>query len=94
MPSLREMADHLGATSKTTPWHLLKQLEERGHIKHSRYRHQAIELIDGPWDMPDTIVDELRQFCKTSRRRPGDVIGRALMIYLRHPRQAEKDRIP
>ena len=85
MPGLREMADHLGATSKTTPWALLQRLEERGHIKHGRYRHQAIELVDGPWDIPDTIEAELHAFCKTSGRRPGSVIGDALLIYLRHP---------
>src|ERR1039458_906525 len=92
MPGLREMADHLGATSKTTPWALLQRLEERGHIKHGRYRHQAIELVDGPWDIPDTIEAELHAFCKTSGRRPGSVIGDALLIYLRHPSRRGDDR--
>ena len=91
MPTLREMADHLGATSKTTPWHMLKQLEKRGHIKREPRMRQAIELIDGPWDMADTIEAELREFCKTSGRRPGSVIGDALLIYLRHPSRRGDD---
>jgi SOS-response transcriptional repressor LexA len=85
MPSLREMADHLGAVSKTTPHRLLKCLEERGHIKRQPYRRQAIELIDGPWDIPDSIRREMDGFCKRSGRTPGSVIGDALLIYLRHP---------
>ena len=85
MPTLREMADHLGAISKTTPWHLLQQLEGRGHIKRQPHKHQSIELVDGPWDMADTIEAELHAFCKTSGRRPGAVIGDALLLYLRHP---------
>ena len=91
MPTLREMADHLGATSKTTPWHMLKQLEKRGHIKRQPHKWQSIELIDGPWDMVDTIEAELHAFCKTSGRRPGAVIGDALLIYLRHPSRRKDD---
>ena len=92
MPGLREMADHLGATSKTTPFHLLQRLEERGHIKRHPHKHQWIELVDGPWDIPDTIEAELHAFCKTSGRRPGAVIGDALLIYLRHPSRRGEDQ--
>ena len=91
MPTLREMADHLGAISKTTPFHLLQRLEERGHIKRAPRMRQAIELVDGPWDMLDTIEAELREFCKTSGRRPGAVIGDALLVYLRHPSRRGED---
>ncbi len=91
MPTLGQMAEHLGAASRTTPWHLLGRLEERGHIKRQSQKWQAIELIDGPWEIPDTIEAEMRAFCKTSGRRPGAVIGDALLIYLRHPsRRAEE----
>ena len=91
MPTLGQMADHLGASSRTTPWALLNGLEKRGRIKRQHQKWYAIEIIDGPWEIPDTIEAELQAFCRKTERRPGSVIGDALLIYLRHPSRRKDD---
>ena len=84
-PSLMEQAKHLGATSKTTAFHLLKKIEERGHIRRLPGQRGAIEFIDGPWEIPSIVRNEFDAYCKRTDQPPGQVIGHALLIYLRHP---------
>ena len=46
-PSFEEMQRALGLSSKSGIHRLMDALEERGHIKRSRYRRRALELVDG-----------------------------------------------
>ncbi|MEI6417483.1 MAG: MarR family transcriptional regulator [Sphingomonadales bacterium] len=46
MPSIQEMIDHLGLSSKSAGVRLLKALEERGHIRRLPNRNRAIALVD------------------------------------------------
>ena len=47
-PTLAEISAHIGNSSKTTAFHLLEALVERGHIRKTKGRHRSIEFIDGP----------------------------------------------
>jgi repressor LexA len=60
-PSFKEMQRALGLSSKSGIHRLMDALEERGHIKRSRYRHRAIELVDsGLSKLPtDALISEL-----------------------------------
>lgn len=85
MPTLQEQIDHIGCKSRTSAWHLLQQLERRGHIRKLPQTKGGIELLQGPWDIPSIIRTELDEHCQRAGRSPGSVIGDALLVYLRHP---------
>lgn len=60
-PSFEEMQRALGLSSKSGVHRLMDALEERGHIKRSRYRRRALELVDGGLsNLPtDALISEL-----------------------------------
>ena len=45
MPTIREMAAHLGTKSTSTPFPLLEQLESKGHITRMPGKDRAIALV-------------------------------------------------
>ncbi len=45
-PSFEEMQRALGLSSKSGVHRLMDALEERGHVKRSRYRHRSLELVE------------------------------------------------
>ena len=45
MPTIREMAAYLGTKSTSTPFHLLEQLESKGHITRMPGKDRAIALV-------------------------------------------------
>ena len=60
-PSFEEMQRALGLSSKSGIHRLMDALEERGHIKRSRYRRRALELVDGGLSKipTDALISEL-----------------------------------
>lgn len=53
-PSLQEIAEHLGWSSKSNVHYLLVELEGRGQIRRLKGRHRAIEIVGAmsanqPW---------------------------------------------
>lgn len=61
VPSFEEMQRALGLASKSGIHRLMDALEARGHIKRSRYRRRALELVDGGLsNLPtDALISEL-----------------------------------
>lgn len=45
-PSFEEMQRALGLSSKSGVHRLMDALEERGHVKRSRYRRRSLELVE------------------------------------------------
>ena len=45
-PSFEEMQRALGLSSKSGAHRLMDALEERGHVKRSRYRCRSLELVE------------------------------------------------
>ena len=61
-PSIREMGAALGLPGKSNVHALLVQLEERQRIRRIRYRARAIEVIDGPRQVPLIDMTDRHQF--------------------------------
>jgi len=61
-PTIVQMTEALGLKSKSNAHELLLQLEERGRIARLPYRKRAIEILDGPRQVPTVDMRDTNRY--------------------------------
>lgn len=83
VPSLEEIAVAIGISKRAKGYirEAIMRIEERGYVRRVPGKHRAIEIIDGPWELPPRIDTLLAVECEKRGRRPGEIIAAALEAY-------------